>query len=187
MHRDTDPATPGHLPARARAHARKRPSSADQRVEYLNEVARLYAEHHRRLLGVTAATKVAWWAVEEGCSFAWMQLCRADPMPPEPIAWLTVVARREAIRLARRALRETATEGVGEALADVHDIELARAAREALISVARLPDRQRRPFELKLAGYSYAEIQAELGWSYSQVNRHLVRARRRLRERARAV
>jgi len=72
-------------------------------------------------------------------------------------------------------------------LPDPVEPELRNEAREALAALARLPDRQRRPMTLKVAGHSYQEIGRELGWSYTQVNRHLTRARKRLKSHAEAA
>jgi DNA-directed RNA polymerase specialized sigma24 family protein len=56
-----------------------------------------------------------------------------------------------------------------------------REALEALSLVAALPQRKRRFLAAKVAGYSYDEIAGQLGVSYTNVNRHLVRARSAVR------
>ena len=55
-------------------------------------------------------------------------------------------------------------------------------ALEALALLAALPERKRTFLALKVAGFSYDEIAAELGVSWLTVNRQLVRARAALRE-----
>lgn len=164
----------------------------------------LFARYHRRLeRAVARRTGIRACLVEEACSFAWMQLCLHQPQRERAYPWLVVVAHNEAIRLARAGERAapldpplppgparralSLVECVPDPIETAEGRRLRERAREALYAVAELPERQRRPLALRVAGLSYAEIQAELGWSYSQVNRHLVRARRRLRERARAA
>ena len=57
------------------------------------------------------------------------------------------------------------------------------AARDALRSLASLRPCERRYLELKIAGHSYREIQRICGGrSYTNVNKHLTRARTRLRQ-----
>jgi len=55
-------------------------------------------------------------------------------------------------------------------------------AREALELLASLPDRQRADLVLLVAGFSYVEI-AELtgGRTYTNVNKHIAKARARVR------
>ena len=64
------------------------------------------------------------------------------------------------------------------------DVELAVDAREALRSLAGLGARRRTALTLKVAGYSYKEIQELLGVSYTWINRHITEGRAKLRERA---
>jgi RNA polymerase sigma factor (sigma-70 family) len=53
---------------------------------------------------------------------------------------------------------------------------------EALTLLAALPERKRSFLTLKVAGFSYDEIAAELNVSWLTVNRQLVRARAALRD-----
>jgi DNA-directed RNA polymerase specialized sigma24 family protein len=64
------------------------------------------------------------------------------------------------------------------------DTELAVEAREALRALAGLRRRRRRVLELKLVGFSYREIMALLGVTYTNVNRHPSEGRARLRRAA---
>jgi len=121
--------------------------------------------------------------IDDACSTAWMILLRAQPRRDTVLAWLTVVARREAIRLHHSAQREPALE---ETTIEHHlqgrDDELGHDARRALDHLAELPPRQREVLALLVAGYSYDEIAELTGTSWAAVNRHLVRARRALRD-----
>ena len=139
-------------------------------------------------------------AVAEDCaSFAFLQLCRRQPIRCERTpGWLRTVARHEAYkwhRLIRRfpsldegPLRTDSDGGERVSAADrvraPVDMDLAVEAREALRSLAGLGDRRRVALTLKVAGYSYQEIQELLGVSYTWVNRHITEGRAKLRERA---
>src|SRR5919199_4172791 len=61
-------------------------------------------------------------------------------------------------------------------------VELAVEAREALRALAGLRWRRRRVLALRAAGYSYKEIAAKLGVTYTNVNRHVTEGRGELRE-----
>jgi DNA-directed RNA polymerase specialized sigma24 family protein len=51
-----------------------------------------------------------------------------------------------------------------------------------LRALAGLPDRQRRDLPLRVAGFTYREIAAMTeGRTYTNVNKHLVKARARIR------
>jgi DNA-directed RNA polymerase specialized sigma24 family protein len=63
------------------------------------------------------------------------------------------------------------------------DLDVTVEAHEALEQIAALSEQQVRIFSLHLAGLTYEEICAATGYSRRQVDRHIVRARRRLRER----
>ena len=67
-------------------------------------------------------------------------------------------------------------------IADAFSIDDILEAREALEILASLPDRQRADLTLLVAGFSYDEI-AELtgGRTYTNVNKHLAKARARVR------
>lgn len=154
----------------------------------------LYRRYHR---GVVAAVRGRFGPdlAEDASQFAWSQMLRYQPDRDRMYPWLVLTARREAIRLARLRRQETAADGeinpltglaenVGERIAHPVPLEQRIDGLNALRSLAALPERQQRALARKVAGLTYREIEAELGWSYSQVNRHLTRARRTLREAA---
>ena len=67
-------------------------------------------------------------------------------------------------------------------IADPRSLDDAIAALEALRALASLPERQRTDLTLKIAGYSYDEIRAVTpGRTFTNLNKSLVKARRRLR------
>lgn len=155
--------------------------------------AELFRDLQPRLLrSVRAAVRPPELA-EDGCAFAWAQLLATQPERGERLfGWLRRVAIHEAWRLARARSRETALEqltgdvphGEWEALVPCRaELEDQLAAREALRHLAALRPRERRYLALKVAGHSYREIQQICGGrTYTNVNKHLVRARARLRQ-----
>ncbi len=159
------------------------------------EAGELFRLHHQRMLRlVSRDVNTSEATVEDAVGFAFLQLVRTHPDTDESVGgWLRVVARREAIRLDRRERRTVPLDSAtktdqksGEALTLAErlpapvDTELAFEAREALRAVAALRCRRRRVLVLKLAGYSYKEIQETLGLTYTNVNRQLTRSRKDL-------
>ena len=69
-----------------------------------------------------------------------------------------------------------------EVIADPEGIDDTLEAREALRVLAELPARQRDDLTLFVAGFSYREIaQITGGRTYTNVNKHLAKARARIR------
>jgi RNA polymerase sigma factor (sigma-70 family) len=133
---------------------------------------------------VTASEEV----IEDACSFAWSQLLRCQPRRDTVYGWLCKTAIREAWRLSRRERRDVRVEGFtpdgdGEGLQLRAPVELETMidARCALAALAALPERERRYLTLLVAGHSYVEIRALTQATHTNVNKHLVRARARLR------
>jgi RNA polymerase sigma factor (sigma-70 family) len=141
---------------------------------------------------VTRAVRAPAPVVEEACQVAWSRLVSADPPVAEGahLSWLATTATREALRALQANRRELPLEaGCGTGLV----IELPsrepgpdRVAelREQLAEIHRLPVRQQRMVWLHGAGYEYVEIAAETGDSRRTVERQLLRAKRKLRDRA---
>jgi RNA polymerase sigma factor (sigma-70 family) len=147
----------------------------------------LYRAHHTRLLrliahDVSARPQV----IEDACAFAWAELLARQPDRTSIVGWLRVVARREAIRLACHD-RVTVSMTALEIAPPPHHARSTSCpsgsasdhceALEALVALTALPARKRTFLTLKVAGYSYDEIAAELGVSWRTVDRQLVRAR----------
>ncbi len=136
--------------------------------------------------------------IEDACQAAWTILLRAQPeRGPALFGWLCTVAVHEAYRLLRgqrATVSFDALHGLGdERVLDPADDwlpELAEdrlderlEARRALRALQALPPRQRQFIAWKAAGFSYEEIRELAGGvSYTNVNKHLVRGRRRLRD-----
>jgi RNA polymerase sigma factor (sigma-70 family) len=164
----------------------------------------LFRTHNDWLVRLTRRRlRCSWALAEDACAHAWLQLCRSQPERENVIGWLRVVALHEGLRLLRQAGREPLAEDVcrqerceggggkpvplEELLVAPVDVELAVEAREALRSLADLRWRRRRALALKVAGYSYREIMAILGVTYTNVNRHVTEGRTELRKRREAA
>jgi RNA polymerase sigma factor (sigma-70 family) len=140
----------------------------------------LYRTYARSLVGIVAARLGRSRAmVEDGCQQAWAILARRPDVldGPAPRAWLVTVAVRECLAETRGAADplDGAREPLATPLEDVID------AREALRMVAALRPVRRRVFARRLAGLSYAEIAAEQGLTYTNVNRQITESRAELR------
>jgi RNA polymerase sigma factor (sigma-70 family) len=100
-------------------------------------------------------------------------------------AWMTVVTRREALAVRRArdagidpgALDATPSDVPGPA----ERAERAEQVAEARLALSALKPGERLAIVLQAQGYSYAEICALCGWSYTKVNRMLAEGRARLR------
>jgi RNA polymerase sigma factor (sigma-70 family) len=150
------------------------------------ELFQLHGERLVRIVqGVLGAPRHV---AEDACSFAWLQLLRLQPERERIVSWLGVVAVNEARRLLKGQARhaEFDEEAVDTAAltGGVHPkLDLMVEAREAIEQVAALSPQQVRIFSLHVGGFSYDEICAVTGYSWTQVNRHMVKARSRLRAR----
>jgi RNA polymerase sigma factor (sigma-70 family) len=161
--------------------------------------AELFRLHFERLVRQVQRDAGVPEAVAEDCAgFAFLQLCRRQPeRGPQLTGWLRIVARHEAFTWHRRArrfpsLEEGPTTSNGkidgdrlpspELVVAPVDVELVVEAREALRALAALKQRQRETLALKVAGYSYREIQALRGVTYTNVNRHVNEGRAAVRK-----
>lgn len=146
----------------------------------------LYREHHRRLVpAVRRRVNLPIDLIEDACQSAWTTLLRRQPdRGPTLFAWLRTVAIHEAYALAKTRQRDVAADDEQLArLATRDPLPEQLEARRVLRALARLPDRQRRYATLKALGFSYEEIrQLAGGVTYTNVNRHLTRARSNLRD-----
>ena len=162
--------------------------------------AELFRLHYTRLVRQVQRRDGVPEAVAEDCaSIAFLQLCRRQPERCEQTpGWLRVVARHEAYAWHRHTNRcwsldepAASVEGGSVTFTDLVpapvDVELAFDAREALRSLAGLGDRRRTALTLKVAGYSYREIQELLGVTFTWINRHITEGRAELRKRERVA
>jgi len=150
----------------------------------------LYRTHHRELhRAVGRAVRAPRELIEDACQTAWTMLLRAQPDRYAIFGWLRVVATREAFRLIAAERRDTRLERLrlddgdwNDVIADPRSLDDALEALEAIRILAALPDRQREDLSMKVAGYSYEEIRILTGGrTFTNVNKSLVKARRRIR------
>jgi RNA polymerase sigma factor (sigma-70 family) len=148
----------------------------------------LYRQHHRNLQrAVARAVNAPRELIEDACQTAWTILLRSQPNRATVFAWLRVVAIHEAYRLCRVCcdlhLEDLDCEDGWDTLIDGGiTLDDTIEARRALERLAELPPRQRRDLALLVAGFSYREIAKITGGrTYTNVNKHLARARARIR------
>jgi DNA-directed RNA polymerase specialized sigma24 family protein len=165
-----------------------------------NEVRRLasglYAEGRDYLLAIARANATGEADAEEALQEAFVSFIRHfDPgRGAPPLAWLTLTLKRECWGKRRRshpdrhAGQET-ERGAGEIGSVLEAIpcpitgpeELAIRRDGARRRLGCLKPDQRTALILQAAGYSYHEIAAGLGWSYTKVNRSVNEGRLALR------
>lgn len=161
------------------AHHRQRGDEAD-----------LYRQHHAGLQrAIAGAVNASPALIEDACQTAWTKFLRRQPNRQTAFGWLYVVALHEAYRLSAIQRREqqrtelTPDLNVDNTIPDRVTLDDQLQAREGLRALAQLPEPQRRDLALLIAGYSYRDIaQITGGRTYNNVNKHLVKARARIRQ-----
>lgn len=110
--------------------------------------------------------------------------------PDELVPWLRTVIKHEAFALRRKTKRARPSSDEPEVFEAAHaapDVGEEAAIRERLAvtvaALAELKPQEARAIRLKARGYSYNEICAETGWTYTKVNRCLTEGRASLRRR----
>jgi DNA-directed RNA polymerase specialized sigma24 family protein len=150
----------------------------------------LYRRHHRDLRRAVAhAIGAPRELIEDACQAAWTMLLVTQPERYAIFPWLRVVAIHEAYRLSAVDRRDARLERLRpedgdwqDVMADPRTLDDAVEALEALRALAALPERQRIDLAMKISGHSYVEIARAGGRSYTNVNKSLVKARRRIRD-----
>jgi DNA-directed RNA polymerase specialized sigma24 family protein len=142
----------------------------------------LFQSFHRRLARtVQGLVNTSPDIVDDACNYAWMEFLRHQPDRGGPWkAWLITTAQREAWRLDRKERSHIGfeIEGRDEQLtrepADPRDVVAIRSElRFALDVFATVPERRREAKALFVTGFTYVEIQEQLGLTYTRVN-HLI-------------
>lgn len=141
----------------------------------------LYRRHHGGLVrAIQVRLRVSSELAEDACSFAWLQLIRHQPGRENVVGWLYTVAKHEAFALLRGQRRATPVEELPRT-ASSEGPEAQVEARETLRVVRDLRPQQRVVLLLQAQGYSYKEIVARTGKTYTWVNRHLTEGRQAAR------
>lgn len=168
---------------------------------------RLYRQHNDRALRALRRSLHGAWqeAAEDALADAWVILARKPASylhdDEQLTAWLIKVARRLAVRQARRE-QDTGHEGeeplparitqLPDPLADVERAALARMELRELLDAITADDTgrgrtltlpRRRALAGRMVGLSYQQMMTATGTSYTGVNRRLTEARRLLRDR----
>ena len=157
----------------------------------VREVEELYARLGRRLetrvrAGVMAPPAV----IEDACQLAWSQLIRHRQRvdAEHALGWLATTATREALRLWAREQREQSLErelenrGDGALATRVPGPDEQLEARQRLVHIVGVSDRQRRLLWLHAFGLDYDEMAGHEGCTRRTVERQLLRAKRTVRE-----
>jgi RNA polymerase sigma factor (sigma-70 family) len=161
----------------------------------------LLATHERRLRRIAARLSICPDDAEDALQRALeILLTKAPPLEPDRlIAWMTVVTKREAmaVRRSRERLLAPPPLDLGDGpLPDpletapcelpgpAERAERSELVAEAWAALAALKPNERLAVVLQAHGYSYAEICALCGWTYTKVNRCLAEGRATLRSAA---
>ncbi len=127
--------------------------------------------------------------IEDACQIAWSRwvVHRDGVAPGSMLAWLVTTATREAFRLIRRESRYVSLDAAMEGEGEVVELPLRTPGpeqlaefRDRLAEVRQLHTRQQRAVWMQSFGYEYQEIAVRTGTSRRAVERHLLKARRRL-------
>lgn len=177
----------------------------DRRPQVQALAERLYRERYDYLLRIAVRHAANREDAEEAVQFAFLAfLGHFDPDGgAPPLAWLTLTLKRECWaryrysheHLDRRSDQEAQVD-IGKPRLSVESnrcsaagpeevIERAERVVEARTRLACLKPAERRALVLIAAGYSYVEIGAMNGWTYTKTNRCAAEGRARLRELAR--
>jgi RNA polymerase sigma factor (sigma-70 family) len=163
--------------------------SRSDRVSALAE--ELHSEHRHHLLRIVIRNAVNRDDAEEALQFAFLAfLEHFDPDGESPpLAWLTLVAKRECWdrynrrRLDRSANREVAAGALIDSLPSqaTGPEQMVVRVDEARTKLATLKSQELRALSLLATGYSYQEIAAMNRWTYTKVNRCISEGRAALR------
>lgn len=167
-------------------------SPGDERRE---QIAALYAEHAPGLQSSLAGQLGDPHLAEEALATAWAKLLeRPDIDPQTGLGWLYTVARNQGYEIGRDAARASSIdipvsvdahsrETVGDLIAGPDDLAAQAEDRERLSGLDHAKPDQRRALLMRAAGYSYAEISQQTGFTHTKVNRSLTEGRALLRQR----
>ena len=148
-----------------------------ERASRVEQIERLYRERGDRiwrgLLAFAGDPEVASDAVAE----AFAQVLRRGDEVRDPERWIW----RAAFRIAAGELKER--RGTVETTAAVESYEMEEPARDLVVALGALSERQRASVVLHdAAGYSAREVAKIVGSTEAAVRVHLMRGRRRLQE-----
>jgi RNA polymerase sigma factor (sigma-70 family) len=171
-------------------------AEANGNAEVRRLATQLYAEKREYLLSIARANAVNDSDAEEALQEAFVSFIRHfDPSSgAPPLAWLTLTLKRQCWRQRREAYldryagqeAEPGAQERGFVLVSIPSRtagpeELVCKREDARTRLGRLKPDQRMALILQAAGFSYREIGARRGWSYTKVNRCVNEGRAALR------
>ena len=174
-------------------------SANGSRSEVRELAAQLYRQRYPYLLRIALSNADNEADAEEAVNEAFASFIRAfDPGgEAPPLAWLTLTLKRECWRKCRQAhhdlhLGQEAERGAQEFGSVIESIpsrstgpeELVIGREDARVRLGALKPDQRTALGQLAAGYSYKEIVARRGWTYTKVNRCVSEGRAALRSTA---
>jgi RNA polymerase sigma factor (sigma-70 family) len=147
----------------------------------------LYRRHHERLVSALRRhLQLDEQEADEAAQRAWLLLLEKQPGRKNAFGWLYTTAKHEAFASRRRLRREQPVERLDDRAGEEDDLagqvdraELGR--RLAFVFAGWLTRNQRAALSLWAQGYSYREIAADLGKSYTWTDRHIREGLRVLR------
>src|SRR5215211_5485159 len=150
------------------------------------DVEHLFREHAdelRRALRRRFDASVPDALIEDACGATWAIAWakREQIREDNPMGWLFTVARHEVLALLRKRRFEAPAPELLEPVDRCASPDVAVEAREALELLAQLGANQRLAVGLRVAGYSYREVVAVTGKTYTWTNRHVAEGTARLR------
>lgn len=125
--------------------------------------------------------------INDACAFAWMTAFRApgfDPNADHAIGYITLTATREGYRLSNLESRETSIEMLHDAGYDPSAPSTDHDSRvDAMDLLDQLGENQRKAvYAVHVLGLSYKQAADALGWSHTQINRHVTEGMARIRK-----
>lgn len=152
------------------------------RIPPRGDEADLFRRHNAELVRwLMRRLNVSREVAEDAAQIAWTQLYRRQPDRETVVGWLYTVAKHEVFAILRRAKREPMPERLPEPTTSAV-VEDPIAAKDALRLLDQLKPPQREVLLLLAEGYSYKEVAAITGRTYTWVNRHATEGRAALRE-----
>lgn len=166
-------------PPAKQPHHPPHPPDSDPQSARREDVTDLYRRFNPKLVRLVASRfRVDPEVAREAAQFAWLKLWEKQPSHDNIEGWLYTVAKFELFAIARRTNREPPAEIYPHDHVD--DTDLADRLERDLLKrtlatamAAQLTDHQRAALQLWSQGWKYKEIAAELGKTYTWVNRHI--------------
>jgi RNA polymerase sigma factor (sigma-70 family) len=157
---------------------------------------RLFREHGGRLRAIAQRHGLRASDADEAVQHAMIMALKANPGMEEPVAWATVVVKREAWRIVRRRERRAEPPPTPDEGERPNPLEIlpspGRTVQETAerseyvdafrVALDALKPQERQVLLLLGAGFSYREIGARTGFTHTKINRCVAEGRATLRQ-----